>query len=491
MFETAELDEKVSKADYRRLEPELRSELVAAQKALAASPLSLVVLIGGVEGAGKTEFANRLLGWLDARGIEVYAGEGPTEDERARPAFWRFWRLLPPKGKCAVLLTSWYTTPIIDRVFKRTKRGRFDRELARITAFEKMLSSEGVVVVKLWMHLSEKNQKRRFKELEADPDTSWRVTARDWRFHGRYDRFRQVCEQALMQTNPANAPWHIIGAADRRFRDLTGARLVLEALRARLHGISAAKPGRDGQPRATHNGKDLIGALDLTLRLPDDAYKDLLETLQGRLGRLTRKLRERGRSLTLVFEGTDAAGKGGAIRRLTEAMDARLYRVQSVAAPTDEERAHPYLWRFWRHLPGAGRATIFDRSWYGRVLVERVEGFASPEEWQRAYGEINAFEEQLGEAGNIVLKFWLAISPQEQLKRFKDREVTPYKQYKITPDDWRNRKKWTAYRKAACEMIELTGLERAPWTLIEAEDKNWARIKILETVVAALRRELR
>ena len=201
-------------------------------------------------------------------------------------------------------------------------------------------------------------------------------------------------------------------------------------------------------------------------------------------------MRDKGRSLILVFEGPDAAGKGGAIRRLTAAMDARDYRVMSVAAPTDEEKAHPYLWRFWRDLPAAGRVGIYDRSWYGRVLVERVEGFATEEEWQRAYAEINDFEEQQIGFGTVLIKFWLAISPEEQLRRFQDRETTPYKQYKLTAEDWRNRGRWDSYEAAACDMIERTSTEEAPWVLVEANNKEHGRIKVIHTVVRRLRQAL-
>jgi polyphosphate kinase 2 (PPK2 family) len=224
--------------------------------------------------------------------------------------------------------------------------------------------------------------------------------------------------------------------------------------------------------------------------VPEKAYEKKLLKHQGDLARLTRRLYEVRKSLILVFEGPDAAGKGGTIRRLTTAMDARLYRVISVAAPTEEERAHPYLWRFWRHLPRLGRATIYDRSWYGRVLVERVEGFCEPEAWQRAYGEINTYESQLTEFGIVLIKFWLAISAEEQLRRFKERETTPYKQYKITEEDWRNRAKWNAYEAAACDMIERTSTEAAPWVLVEANDKNHARIEVIRTVCDRLEKAL-
>jgi AMP-polyphosphate phosphotransferase len=262
------------------------------------------------------------------------------------------------------------------------------------------------------------------------------------------------------------------------------ARVLLEALRGRLDQAKSGPPA--SEPRPVHlppEAVNVITRLDMSLALDPGTYeKELLEA-QGKLGLLSRRLRKRERSLILVFEGPDAAGKGGAIRRLTAAMDARNYQVLSVAAPTDEERAHPYLWRFWRHLPPSGRVTIYDRSWYGRVLVERIEGFARPDQWQRAYEEINAFEEQLTESGMIVVKFWLAITPDEQLRRFQDRQTTQYKQYKLTAEDWRNRDRWSAYEGAASEMIERTGTEAAPWVLVEGNNKEWARVKVLKAVV--------
>jgi polyphosphate kinase 2 (PPK2 family) len=281
-----------------------------------------------------------------------------------------------------------------------------------------------------------------------------------------------------------------VEATDRRYRDLTAARIVLDALQRRLEqsrGAAQPKPKPDlPKPRANN----VIRRLDLGRKLDAAAFAKKREKLQNRIGTLTRFLHKKGRALTLAFEGPDAAGKGGAIRRLTQAMDARLFRVDSVAAPSDEERARPYLWRFWRDLPRVGQVALYDRSWYGRVLVERVEGFAAAHEWRRAYGEINAFEEQLAESGIIVRKFWIAISAEEQLRRFKDRQGTPYKQYKITEEDWRNRAKWDAYEAAACEMIERTSTEHAPWILVEGNDKRWARIKILSNVVEALESEL-
>lgn len=490
MFEAVEVGAEVGKTAFKKEAERLRLELLKAQKRLPEAKVPLVVLVSGVEASGKTTFTNTLLEWLDARGVQVHAPWDPTDEEAERPPFWRWWRALPPAGRAAVFLGSWYSEPIVERVFKKSSEAELDAALERIEGFERMLVSEGAAVVKLWFHITEAEQRKRLKSLESDPETRWRVTERDWKFHKRYDRFRAVSERALRKTSTGPAPWTLVEATDKRHLTLTAARAVLDALNARLDAPAPTKAPPAKAPRRPAAGKNALKALDYSLKLSEKDYDERMAEAQGRIGRLTRRLRKEGRSLTLVFEGADAAGKGGAIRRLTHAMDARLYRVISTAAPTDEERGHPYLWRFWREVPRAGRVTIYDRSWYGRVLVERLEGYCAEADWKRAYSEIGAFEEQLVEAGTILRKFWLAITPEEQLKRFKDRETTPYKQYKIGPDDWRNRAKWDGYEAAACEMFEKTSTAEAPWVLVEAVDKRWARVKIAETVAAALKAEL-
>jgi polyphosphate:AMP phosphotransferase len=485
MFEAAEIGNKIDKAEYKRDAPKVRTALLAAQKRLGASDLAVAIVIGGVEGAGKAETVNLLLEWLDARGVRVHALWDPTDEERERPPMWRFWRLLPGKRTMGIFFGSWYSMPIVDRVFNRSRDGELDQALDRIVEFERMLSQEGTLVLKFWMHLSRKAQRKRLTELESDPEQAWRVTETDWKFFKKYDKFVKISERALRRTSTAEAPWHIIEARNGRYRNLTVARTLLESLEERLNALEAAKP--EATPdRPKPRPVNLIGQLDLTRTLSEDKYDEELGDWQGKIALYTRRLYEQKRSMVLVFEGPDAAGKGGAIRRLTAAMDARSYEVISVAAPTDEERARPYLWRFWRNLPRLGRVTIFDRSWYGRVLVERIEGFCARGDWQRAYTEINAFEEQVTEFGTILLKFWLAISPEEQLQRFKERETTPYKQYKLTEEDWRNREKWDAYVAAACDMVERTSTHDAPWVLVEANDKNYARVKVLRTVAQAL-----
>ncbi len=483
MFETAELGHKVDKETYEREALELRAALLEVQRALATSDIAVVVIVTGVGGAGKSETVNLLLEWLDARGIETHAMRKPSPEERQRPPLWRFWRGLPPRGRMGIYFGAWYARPILDRVFDRESRIELDLALDRIVELEQMLHREGVLVVKFWLHLSKQAQKKRMKKLEADPSQRWRIFKRDWKLFRRYDAYRSVGEHVLMRSGSAEAPWTIVEGTDRRYRNLTVARVLLEAIQARLNQMKACPPPSAPEPVHIKPPEvNLINHLDMHLTLDPKEYKVELLNAQGELGLLTRRLRKEKRSLILVFEGPDAAGKGGAIRRLTAAMDARDYQVITVAAPTDEERAHPYLWRFWRHLPPVGRVTVYDRSWYGRVLVERVEGFARPDQWQRAFEEINAFEEQLFESGIIILKFWLAITPDEQLRRFEDRQATSYKQYKLTPEDWRNRDRWDSYEAAACEMIEKTATEIAPWVLVEANNKEWARVKVLKAV---------
>jgi polyphosphate:AMP phosphotransferase len=486
MFEAAEVGSRISKAEYTLEAPRIRTELLQIQKRLATSPISLVILVSGVEGAGKGETVNLLLEWMDARGIEVHTLWDISDEEREQPPMWRFWRVLPPMGRTAVFFGSWYTAPIIDRVFGRIDDAGLDRALERIVEFERMLAAEDVLVVKLWLHLAKDVQRRRLRALEDDPDQCWRVTKMDWKLFRHYNKLRRISERVLRRTGTGEAPWTVIEGADARYRSLTVARSLINALRQRIDA-SAVRPARAQVPdRPVPKPVNLLGQIDHRVKLSDSKYKRQLVKLTGRINLLCRRLRKERRSMLLVFEGPDAAGKGGAIRRLTSAIDARLYRVQAVAAPTDEERARPYLWRFWRGLPRMGHITIYDRSWYGRVLVERIEGFCAPQDWQRAYAEINAFEEQLTDFGMIVIKFWLAISPEEQLRRFEDRETTPYKQYKLTEDDWRNRERWDAYTAAACDMIERTSTESSPWVLVSAEDKNHARVEVLQAVYRAL-----
>jgi polyphosphate:AMP phosphotransferase len=350
-----------------------------------------------------------------------------------------------------------------------------------------MLADEGVLLLKYWFHLSKDQQKRRLKELEKDRHTRWRVTDTEWKYFKMYDKFVSVCEPFLRQTSTGEAPWIVIPGADARYRSLTFGKHLLKSMRERLDDKAPKQtPDRNPPLLPSVDRVNVLRALKLNQPMSEKEYDKKLEKWQGRLNVLSRDPRMKKRAVVAVFEGNDAAGKGGAIRRLTQALDARVYENVSVAAPTSEERAQPYLWRFWRNVPRHGRITIFDRSWYGRVLVERVEGFCSEADWMRAYGEINDFEKQLTDAGVVVVKFWLATSKEEQLKRFQEREKVTFKRFKITEEDWRNRKKWAAYEQAVCDMVDRTSTGVAPWTLVEANNKQYARIKVIKTLTEAV-----
>jgi polyphosphate:AMP phosphotransferase len=494
VFETAEVGHAIDKATYEKAVPDLREALLEAQWGLHENHgFPVVVLIAGVDGAGKGETVNLLHAWMDPRHIHTVAFSAPTEEEQQRPRMWRYWRALPPKGKIGILFGSWYTEPIVNRVWGRCSSADLENEIERINAFEKMLADEGALIVKFWFHLSKKAQKKRLKAIDADPKRTWRVTKADWRQFERYDDYYSVSEHTLRLTSTGHAPWIVVEGADERYRSLTVGTVLLQAIRNRLDApADQPAPRSHAAPLVKPiDNVTILDRMDLTRRVGPKKYRSELETWQGELNRLVRHKRFADLSVIAAFEGMDAAGKGGAIRRITGALDARQYQTIPVAAPTDEERAQPYLWRFWRHLPRRGRLTIYDRTWYGRVLVERIEGFCAEADWMRAYAEINQFEQELLEGGVVLCKFWLQISPDEQLRRFQEREKTGFKRFKITAEDWRNRDKWDAYQQAAADMIERTSTEIAPWTLVEAEDKNWARMKILRTLAGAIEDALR
>ena len=492
MLELAEQGKTLSDKAYDAAVPKVREALLKAHFALRDREFPVLVIVSGADGAGKGEMVHHLNEWLDPRGVVTHAFWETSSDEQRRPEYWRYWRAMPGAGRIGILFGSWYSAPIIGRVLRSEKKREFESALERIVRFEKLLTGSGAVLVKLWLHLPKAAQRTRLEELEEEG----RIGPDDWTHFEKYSRFRAVSERALERTHTATAPWHLIEATDRRWREISAAKALTVAIEARLGARAGARAdaragGRGGAKRS--DGAVFDGALDsvdLTQRMKKAEYEPALKELQERLSRLAWKAREAKRATVLAFEGWDAAGKGSAIRRVTHAIDPRLYSVVGIAAPTEEERAQHYLWRFWRRVPHDGAMTIFDRSWYGRVLVERVEGFAQPDEWARSYAEINEFERQLTDHGVVLLKFWIHVSEKEQLKRFKERETVPRKQYKITPDDWRNRKQRTAYGAAVEEMVARCDPPAAPWTLVAGDDKRYARVQIVRTIVERLEEAL-
>jgi len=483
MFESAELGHRIDKTTYEAEVPKLREALLDAQFELAQQArFPVVILVSGVDGAGRGETVNLLNEWMDPRFIQTHGMGDPSDEEHDRPMMWRFWRALPPKGRTGVFLGSWYTAPILNRVHGKTDLADLDQSLERARNFEKMLTDEGTLIIKFWLHLSKEKQQHRLKLLEGDPRTRWRVTRRDWEHYKLYDEFQTTHESVIRHTSTAEAPWIIVEGEDERYRSLTVGKVILDAIRKRLGDTDAANKIHAAPLLPPIDKLHILKALDLGQKLEKKKFQEELEKYQGKLALLTRNPKFKKITVVAVFEGNDAAGKGGSIRRITSAVDARQYQIVPVAAPTEEERAQPYLWRFWRHIPRRGRMAIFDRSWYGRVLVERVEEFCSQTDWMRAYQEINDFEQQLVRHNIVLVKFWLSISKDEQLKRFKQREKIGFKRFKITAEDWRNRDKWDQYEQAVCDMVDRTSTEIAPWTLVEANDKYFARIKILKSL---------
>ena len=503
MFQTAELGQKISKKEFKQREITLWENLLVLQQKLRQQGKSPVLIdFAGVRGAGKGTSVNLLNKWMDARWIVTHAYTEPSDEEAERPKFWRFWRHMPPRGQIGIHMSGRYSRPLLDYVYGTINQVEFTHELDRINAFEKAQADDGAMVLKFWMHISRDVQKKRLESLENDPLRSWRMLPEDWKHWEMYDKFIEAAERIISYTNTGHAPWEIIEGEDFRYRSLRVGEILQQHLERHLMTQDIKekylaelrqevdKESVEGSESIDSLGipKTIMDGLDLSLKLEKKEFKKQLAHYKARLAHLHQKAVQKKMSTTLVFEGPDAGGKGGAIRRITGALDARYYKVYPFAAPTELENAHHYLWRFWNCVPRAGRMTIFDRSWYGRVLVERIEGFAGDDEWRRAFAEINDFEDQLIEHGVVLAKYWMHISKDEQLRRFEAREQTPHKRWKLCDEDWRNRDKWDDYALAAHEMIQQTSVQRSPWILVENENKHYGRIKVIRTLCDALER---
>jgi len=493
MLEQLVLRQKAGKAEYDEKVEAFERRLGELQRQARELRIPVIIVFEGWDAAGKGTLINRLMQALDPRGFNVYPISAPTQEESYRPFLWRFWTKTPERGRIAIFDRSWYGRVLTERVDKLIPRKFWQASYEQIRSFERQLADDGAVLIKFFLHISKKEQKKRFLELEARPSMSWKVTQHDWQHHKQYEKYALAIEDMLAQTDTAFAPWTIVESHDRRFATLKVFATTIRALEDRVNAVAGNKePERrsDKPPAEEFPATSLLETVDLSLTLSRSAYERKLDTYQARIRELEHQIYLRRIPVVVVFEGWDAGGKGGNIKRLTKSMDPRGYEVIPVAAPNDVEKNHHYLWRFWNKLPKAGHINVFDRSWYGRVLVERVEELCSLEEWKRAYREINEMEEHLVSFGAVLVKFWLQIDEQEQLKRFKEREVTAWKQWKITPDDWRNRDKWSLYKPAVEEMLARTSTSYAPWTIVESNCKLYARIKTLQTVIKGIEARL-
>lgn len=480
--------EKLKKREFEASLPDLRAELLEVQNSLRKADFPVIVLFAGVDGAGKSEMVNSLNEWMDPKWLinRAYDRASDSNGETELPAFRRYWHDLPPRGQIGLFLSAWYSQVLLGSVAQTVPETEFQQHVERIRRFERTLATDGALILKFWMHLDKRRQKKQLEKLEANPATAWRVTHTDWAHWAMYNRFVVAGDQIIEATDTVLAPWRVIDGADHRYRSMAIGQHILQAIKNRLNMPPTAPVSTDYQASSVN----WLSSVDLKQTLSKKDYGKRKEQAQGNLNRLCRQAKQQKVSSVLVFEGWDAAGKGGAIRRILRALDPRTYRVIPIAAPTDEEQSQHYLWRFWRHLPNAGNITFFDRSWYGRVLVERIEGFAREDEWQRAYDEINQFEQELVESGIMICKFWLHIDQDEQLRRFEERKTTAHKAWKLTEEDWRNREKWDVYESAVDDMIQYTNTLHAPWTIVPANDKYTARVHVLETACEHLQKTL-
>ena len=492
MLEIAEVGAKVSKEEYQESLTSLRVDLLNAQFEVRGSDVPVMIVLSGDDREAVKEVLNLLHHWMDARYLDAHFFGRRREYERQYPRFWRYWQVLPARGEIVILAGGYGLGLLADRLTGESDAEQAAQRLEHARRVEQTLVDDGVLLLKIWLHLPPDKRRKRLAKARKSPGSVW-LDDIDLELYKRYDEAKPLIEALLRQTSTAASPWHLVESTDARHRNVLVARTIRDALVERLAEPSPHPPVATSETAHHEHRKHagILASLDLDAELPREEYKKRLRELQGRLWKLSRRCRKHGVGSVVVFEGSDASGKGGVIRRITRAMDVRDYRVMPVAAPTPEELAHHYLWRFWRRLPPAGRMLICDRSWYGRVLVERVEGFAQEQEWRRAYEEINDFEEQLVEHGRPVLKFWLQIDPETQLERFAAREQTPFKRHKLTPEDQRNRQKWPQYEAAVEEMVARTSTDLAPWHLVPANDKRSARIQVFENVCDALEAALR
>ena len=491
MLSDIDLNKTMDKKEYKENLHHMEDTLAQLQQQVREANLPVILVFEGWSASGKGTSISRVTNPMDPRYFDVRTAGKVTEDKMMRPFLWSFWSYLPARGQIVIMDKSWHRI-ILPGVREEWRLNNMEAHgfYFDVNAFERQLTDDGYLIIKFFLHISKEEQRRRFKRLEKDPSTSWRIRPHDWAQNDNYEHHQRLFEKTLKMTSTEENPWHIIEAEDRRYAACKIMKTIIGAITTKLEDMKKPKTPEIVLPASPAGIPHTLQNISPDETIDDAEYKEALDYYQHRMRKLCSKMYLARRSAVIAYEGWDAAGKGGNIKRLTEALDPRGYEVIPIAAPSRAELARPFLWRFWLGLPKDGHIAIFDRTWYGRVLVERIEGFANEGEWRRAYREINEFEADLVQWGAVVVKFWLHIDKDEQLRRFTDRTETPDKQWKINEEDWRNREKWDLYEEAVDDMLRQTSTEHAPWHIIESQDKRFARVKAIETLNDAISRHL-
>ena len=465
-----------------------RGKLSSQQTLIKEHKIPVLVLVEGWGTAGKGSLIGQMIQNIDPRFFKVASMDIPTEEEQRKPFLYRYFTRIPEAGKLMFLDSGWMDEITGMRLHGELKDKEYEQRITSIRIFERQLTDNGYLVIKLFCHISEKEQKKRIGELTGEKDTCWRVSENDKWQNKHYDKCLEVYDRYMEDTNAPSSPWYVIDARSRKWAELQALEILTQGIDTAMQNRSTAVPLLQNVFPLAKMPKLSEIALDKCVEAQE--YKEELNALQKKLGELHNRLYRKKVPVIILYEGWDAAGKGGNIKRITGALDARGYEVHPIASPEPHEKARHYLWRFWTRLPKTGHIAIFDRSWYGRVMVERLEGFCSENDWKRAYNEMNEFEKELHDWGAVIIKFWVQIDKDTQLERFTDRQNTPGKQWKITEEDWRNREKWDDYDIAVNEMIQKTSTTFAPWHILESVDKKYARIKALKIVIEEIEKAL-
>ena len=448
--------------------------------------IPVIIVFEGMAAAGKGHLIQSLIGPMDPRGFLVHTSRNWTKDEKKYFYMRKFWLMTPPDGQFAIFDQSWYSKILLNW----DKKKIVEQYAPDMNMFERELTDGGTVILKVFLTLSKPEQTRRLKNLASAKDTAWHVRKIDREQNQNYKKFLSLAEHMIKATDNTYAPWIMIANDKGNDAEEELLEYVVLKLESKVNERKQQKQEDTAAAEAAPEIPDILGSIDPNQEMSKEEYFFKYHELSDKLAEYHNALYRRRIPVIIAFEGWDAGGKGGAIKRLTSHLDPRGYAVHPVSAPTPYEKSHNYLYRFWQNVPKCGHIEIFDRSWYGRVMVERIESFCSKADWKRAYDEISETEAAWVREGAIVLKFWLQIDKDEQEKRFLARMNDPEKQWKITDEDWRNREKWDQYVAAVNEMIARTSSESAPWIIVEGNNKYYARVKVMQTVADAIEERL-